>query len=443
MDATTVAVDLAKDVFQVALANRAGRIIERKRLTRRQFERFVDTLAAGTEVIMEACGIVATYGYDNANHLTTLVYTLSQTTLGSVTYTYDAVGNRTALSGSWARTGLPQPLSSATYDAANRIQSWSGQLFSYDPNGNLTSDGLTSYSWNARDQLMGLSGATSATFQYDGLRRRRSKTISGTTTNFLYDRWNFVQEQTGGGMPTANLLTGLGVDQIFTRTDGTGASSLLVDGLGSTLEIADASGTRQTHYTFEAFGATTTSGATSTNAQAFTGRENDGTGLYFYRARFYSPGLQRFISEDPAGFGASPNLFAYTGNRPTNRTDPSGMWDSPWHFFITEWAMIAQGSDPASAASMARKVADVDFRKGSFGPDPASANTHAMSGRKNDQQQSCNQANESTKQQLADDLRDDDIPKLLHTIQDATAPGHAGYQPWHGGWWPRVETFLG
>jgi hypothetical protein len=40
MDATTVAVDLAKDVFEVALANRAGRVLERKRLNRRQFERF-------------------------------------------------------------------------------------------------------------------------------------------------------------------------------------------------------------------------------------------------------------------------------------------------------------------------------------------------------------------------------------------------------------------
>ena len=46
MDATTVAVDLATDVFEVALANRAGRILERKRLTRRQFERFIDSLPA-------------------------------------------------------------------------------------------------------------------------------------------------------------------------------------------------------------------------------------------------------------------------------------------------------------------------------------------------------------------------------------------------------------
>ena len=62
MDATTVAVDLAKDIFEVALANRAGRIIERKRLTRRQFERFIDGLPAGTEVIMEACGTAHYWG---------------------------------------------------------------------------------------------------------------------------------------------------------------------------------------------------------------------------------------------------------------------------------------------------------------------------------------------------------------------------------------------
>lgn len=54
MDATTVAVDLVKHVFAVALANRAGRILERRRWTRQQFERFVDTLPAGTAVIMEA-----------------------------------------------------------------------------------------------------------------------------------------------------------------------------------------------------------------------------------------------------------------------------------------------------------------------------------------------------------------------------------------------------
>src|SRR5688572_30623028 len=62
MDATTVAVDLAKDVFEMALANRAHRIIDRKRLTRRQFESFIEGLSAGTAVVMEACGTAHYWG---------------------------------------------------------------------------------------------------------------------------------------------------------------------------------------------------------------------------------------------------------------------------------------------------------------------------------------------------------------------------------------------
>jgi transposase len=62
MDATTVAVDLAKDVFEVAVANRVGRIVDRKRLTRPQFERFVDGLTPETEVVMEACGTAHCWG---------------------------------------------------------------------------------------------------------------------------------------------------------------------------------------------------------------------------------------------------------------------------------------------------------------------------------------------------------------------------------------------
>src|SRR5206468_7989624 len=56
------------------------------------------------------------------------------------------------------------------------------------------------------------------------------------------------------------------------------------------------------------------------------GRENDGTGVYYYGARYYHPQLQRFISEDPIGFlGGGPNLSAYVANAPTNYRDPSGL----------------------------------------------------------------------------------------------------------------------
>lgn len=271
-------------------------------------------------------GIVATYGYDAANQLTSLAYTLSGNPVGDLTYTYDAGGHRTSVGGSFARTGLPQALASAaSYDAGNRVTTWGGQTFSHDANGNLGSDGLTSYGWNPRDQLTSLSGAASATFQYDGVRRRKGKTVAGTTTNFLHDGPNLVQELTSGGTPTANLLTGLGIDEAFTRADSSGTSTLLTDSLGSTIALTNTSGSVQTSYTFEPFGATTTSGSTSTNAGQFTGRDNDATGLYYYRARFYSPGAQRFISEDPLGSAGGLNLFAYAANTPTMYVDPFGL----------------------------------------------------------------------------------------------------------------------
>jgi transposase len=62
MDAMTVAVDLAKDVFEMAWANRAARILERKRLTRRQLERTLDAVVPGTTVLMESCGTAHYWG---------------------------------------------------------------------------------------------------------------------------------------------------------------------------------------------------------------------------------------------------------------------------------------------------------------------------------------------------------------------------------------------
>jgi len=269
-------------------------------------------------------GIVTTSAYDNANQLTGLTYSLGATTLGTLTYTYDLAGRRTQVGGTWARTGLPRAVASASYDAANRLVAWAGTQFSYDPNGNLASDGLTSYAWDVRDQLAGMSGATSASFAYDAFGRRRSKTIAGTSTNVLYDGVNLVQEL-AGSTPTANLLTGLGIDETFARTDAGGASTLLIDALGSALALADASGTVQTQYTFDPFGVTAASGAASSNALQFTGRENDSTGLYFDRARFYSPSLQRWVSEDLVGRETGANLYAYVNDDPISFSDPLGL----------------------------------------------------------------------------------------------------------------------
>ena len=201
-----------------------------------------------------------------------------------------------------------------------------------DPNGNLAADGLTSYTWNARNQLVGMSGVTSASFAYDALGRRQSKTISGTATNFLYDKLNLVQELSNG-TPSANLLSGSLIDETLTRSDSNGSTTLLTDAQRSTIGLADASGAVQTSYTFEPFGQTQVSGSPSANATEFASRENDGVGLYYYRSRFYSPALQRFLSEDPKGFaGGDVNLFAYVSNSPVTFVDPLGLDQTIWDF---------------------------------------------------------------------------------------------------------------
>jgi RHS repeat-associated protein len=268
--------------------------------------------------------VTVDYGYDAASQVTSLTYKLGATALGDLTYTYDLDGSRTSVGGSWARTGLPTALASATYDAANQIATWGSTSFTYDPNGNLTSDGTKTYTWNTRNQLTALSGGVSASFQYDGIGRRRAKTISGASTGFLYDGLNTVQELVGGS-PSANILPGLGIDEWLTRTDSAGTRHFLSDALGSTLALADGIGAVQTEYTYEPFGKTTVSGASSTNGLQLTGRENDATGLFYYRGRYFDAGQHRFISEDPIEFAGGLNLFAYVGNTPTLFVDPLGL----------------------------------------------------------------------------------------------------------------------
>jgi RHS repeat-associated protein len=268
-------------------------------------------------------GASQTSDYDDANQLTGITYTRGSATLGTLTYTYDAAGRRTSVGGSYARTDIPDAFTGATYNAADQLTALGGKTFSYDDEGNLTGDGTTSYTWNARGQLSAMARTgLSAAFTYDALGRRATKTVNSVTTGYLYDGDTEVQELSGTS-PTVNLLTG-GTDVHYARTDATGDHDVLTDALNSVVGLTDAAGNVATKYTYDPFGATTSDGAASDNAVQYTGRENDGTGLYYYRARYYNPALQRFISQDPAGSAGGDNLYAYAANSPTNFTDPSG-----------------------------------------------------------------------------------------------------------------------
>lgn len=169
-----------------------------------------------------------------------------------------------------------------------------------------------------------------------------------------------------------NLLAG-SVDEWFARTTGGQTQTYLTDALGSTLRLTDGSGAKLVDYTYDAYGGGSQD-ATSTNLFQYTGRENDGLGLYNYRARYYKPKWGRFISQDPIGLAGGGNLYGYAGGSPASFSDPYGLcpFCVPIFVFVAEYsaellaaaeitALVATGTPspetagPAAAANATRQ----------------------------------------------------------------------------------------
>ncbi|MFD9961637.1 DNRLRE domain-containing protein [Amycolatopsis sp. NPDC058986] len=267
-------------------------------------------------------GLSQTYAYDDAGEIKSITYRSGQNVLGDLAYDYDTAGQPTRTRGSYSRAMLPEAFGDASYDKANRIRSVGATPVSYDPDGNLLSDGTATYTWNARGQLAGqTSPGMTARFDYAADGKRQGRTINGVTTNYLYDGDNPVQEKVNGAVTAT--MTSAGVDGFQLRESGGTTRRFLTDALGSAVGLADNTGVGAS-YSYEPFGRTYVTGNDGGNPYRFAGREDDGTGLYYNRARYYSPGLQRFLSEDPIGFDGGINLYGYAGNKPTQLTDPMG-----------------------------------------------------------------------------------------------------------------------
>jgi len=277
-------------------------------------------------------GVTVNYGYDAASELTGLTYAQGNgTSLGNLTYGYDNDGLLSVKGGTFATDPLPTPTTQApTFDLNDRETSFNGQALSYDADGNLINDGTNTYTWNARNQLTQISqnGTVEMSYAYDAQGRRISKTVQGgTPMQYLYDAGNIVQETQGSIINP--ILVGLDIDERFARNDVTGRTYFLTDKLNSTIALTDPTGAIKQQYSYDPYGNVTPSDTTTgyTDPYQFMGREADTAGLYYYRARYYSPQFPGFISEDPARF-AGGQLSFYAGFRgdPLDYTDPYGLW---------------------------------------------------------------------------------------------------------------------
>jgi RHS repeat-associated protein len=346
-----------------------------------------DTINRRTTLTL-ANGIEVTYGYDDASQLTSLSYQKASTTIGNLTYSYDVAGRRTSMGGSLAQVNLPAAITSTTYDAANRLTAWGTHALAYDDNGVLSSDTDTvtqTYTWDERERLKQLKqgSATIASFQYDAFNRRAGKTIGSITTNFLNDGWQTVQELSGSTV-TANLLTGLDIDELFRRSESATTSDFLVDAIGSVIALSDAAGSVQTSYAYEPYGQATSTGAASINAYQYTGRDNDVAGLYYYRNRYYNPGFSRFTNEDPLGLAGGQNVYAFVGGNPISYSDPYGlskfdkMFGLPKKFWNWCHRQVKKPGDPDLTKEEAEELHKEWKALGEPGPDSKGKQTGSV-----------------------------------------------------------------
>jgi RHS repeat-associated protein len=262
-------------------------------------------------------GISTAYSYDPAGRLTGMKYSKGSTVLRDLSYGYDEINRRTSYSGNTAPAPRDTATDTATVNALNQYTAINGQAVAHDENGNQT---INRAVWDARDRLVSLTGSNfTASFTYDAMGRRTSKIVNGQKKTYLYDGSDLISE-TG-----AEYTFGPGIDQPLERKSGQN-EYYLSDALGSVIGLADGTGAIKTSYNYSPFGKKQTTGTNSSNPFAFTGREDDGTGYYYYRARYYSPDQKRFIAEDPLEFGGGDtNFYTYVGGNPVNFTDPSGL----------------------------------------------------------------------------------------------------------------------
>jgi RHS repeat-associated protein len=212
---------------------------------------------------------------------------------------------------------------------------------SYDGNGNLTGDGVFAFGYDAESRMTGISGGgVSASYAYDGRGRRKSKTVGATTTITITDADDrALLDYDGATGALGHWYTyGPGLDDQLNAMNLQGGTrqTLIPDIQGTVMATLDSSS------------------GTLSKANTLPYGENPGatSGLYYYRARMYSPTLGRFVQVDPIGFGGGDNLYAYVGNDPLNNTDQFGLRADVYVYPMSNgqqgYSFVAIGDNPNS-----------------------------------------------------------------------------------------------
>jgi RHS repeat-associated protein len=200
--------------------------------------------------------------------------------------------------------------------------------YTWDANGNLLSDGVNTYTYDASNRLKTVSGTGyAASYTYNGQNDRLSQTVNSQTTTYTLDLHARLTQVLSDGENT--YLYGRG--RIGEEQPG-GFMLHLGDALGSVRQVVDGMGEVTLAKDYEPYGEVLSAEGGGSTSYAFTGEMQDSSGLVFLRARYFQPSTGRFQTQDTwSGDYYQPmsfNAWLYGYNNPVIRVDPSGYY--PW-----------------------------------------------------------------------------------------------------------------
>ena len=286
--------------------------------------------------INKLSGKRAEYKYDSINQLIEESYydTLIATVpVRKITYDYDLLGNKKT------RTELNVGTTTYDYNAANEITNVNGTpTYTFDRNGNMITSGNFTFVYNAENQLVRIlqSGVEKARYEYDW-RGLRTKKVTPTKTELYYyngDSLAYITDQNNN--LKYYFVRDLN-DRLLQMIDYTAATPkayiYVIDVHGNIVALVNDTGNRILNYEYNAWGQLTNTPETNVttgngellrdaNPFRYCGYQYDPEmGLYYLKARYYTPGLGRFLTRD---IELSNNMYVYAGNNPVNLVDASG-----------------------------------------------------------------------------------------------------------------------